>query len=446
MESRILDGLAIGVFTVDPDYRITFFNVEAARLTGFTRAEALGKYCYEIFRSNICMDGCAIKSALSSGHTVYKKRATILSRKNQEIPIELTAAVLRDDAGEMIGAVESFADDRVRSCLEKNIKKTYSFGDIIGRSVPMRRIYDILPALAQADVNVLVLGETGTGKDLVARAIHNKSRRSKNPFIKVNCPALPESLLESELFGYKRGAFTDAKCDKPGLFETAGGGTLFLDEIGDLPLLLQSKLLQVLEEREFRPLGATKSVRVDVRLIASTNQDLEAMIARGEFRKDLFFRLQVGGVHLPPLRERMEDLPLLLDHFSLQIEAAIGRAVPTADAEVLRLLMLHEYPGNVRELRHIIEHAALLASDGVIRVKDLPHYLLANQAPAQANPIPKGDFPLPESQDQAQRRLFLEVLTKTRWNKTQAAKLLGIGRTTLWRRIVQLGLDIDQSL
>lgn len=443
---QILECLAVGIFTVDKEFRITFFNAEAERLTGFKRQQALGKFCYEIFRSDVCLKGCAMHAAMQSCESVVRKRVTILDKHNREIPVEVTASVLRDADGQVIGSVESFVDDSARVQLEKEVLKSYNFADIKGRSEPMRRVFHALTPLAESQATILILGETGTGKDLVARAVHNTSPRREGPFVKVNCPALPENLLESELFGYKRGAFTDARGDKPGRFELAKGGSIFLDEIGDLPLSQQAKLLQVLEEQEFYALGATAPTRVDARCIASTNRDLETMVETGEFRRDLYYRLQVGVLHLPPLRERREDIPLLCEHFVQVGAATLGVLEPVFESETMRLLLAHDYPGNVRQLKNVIEHALLLQQQGRIQPHDLPQDFLQwgqsrrpSMAASEATASPETSGGRVRQDDLRER--ILAALEASHWNKQRAAQALGLSRTTLWRRMTELGLD-----
>jgi len=328
---QILDSVATGIFSVDMDWTIRFFNSEAEKITGFSKAEAMGRKCYEVFRADRCLKGCYMKEAIHRNVKVVKGRNKIINKGNREIPVDVTATVLRNEKGEVIGGVESFIDDSARVTLEKKIKKSYTFHDIIGKDEKIMELFDAVSVIAPTDVNVLILGETGSGKDLFARAIHNCSRRKESAFIKVNCPALPETLLESELFGYTRGAFTDAKQRKLGRFQLADRGTIFLDEIGDLPHDIQAKLFQVLDEQEFYPLGATEPVDVNVRIIASTNRNLATMVADGAFRKDLYYRLRVVELNIPPLRKRPEDIPFLIDHFLTKQAYLLGRqslAVP----------------------------------------------------------------------------------------------------------------------
>ncbi|NCC26377.1 MAG: PAS domain-containing protein, partial [Deltaproteobacteria bacterium] len=374
LHDSILEHVAVGIFTVNTDFRITSFNRQAEKLTGFTRDQAMGRRCYEIFRADACRRSCPLRRAMDSGRDLVKVRVSIIDRANREIPVEITAATLKDDAGRVIGGVESFVDDSERALLAKKLKASYGVGDIVGRSPAMVRIFESVQSLASSLVPVLIQGETGTGKGLLARAIHNVGSRAMGPFIKVNCAALPENLLESELFGYRKGAFTDARKDKPGMFELACGGTLFLDEIGEIPLSLQAKLLQAIEDREFFPLGATAPARVDVRMIASTNRDLESMVQNGEFRIDLYYRLRVAVLQLPPLRERSGDIPLLAERFLSEIRALGPRDGLDLHPAALRALMDHDFPGNVRELKNALEYAAVATDGQTLRPDDLPAY------------------------------------------------------------------------
>ncbi|HDR46378.1 MAG TPA: PAS domain-containing protein, partial [Geoalkalibacter subterraneus] len=288
--ATILDSVADGVFTVDPQMRITWFNRAAEEITGFSREEALGQSCCEIFRSNICFTHCPVREALAGGEDVVNRQVDILDRDNREIPISVSASVLRDAEGNPVGGVETFRDLSQIEALKREVEGRYTFQDMVSRDPRMRQLFDILPDVAASDATVLLQGESGTGKELFARALHDLSPRREGPLVVVNCGALPEPLLEAEIFGAKRGAYTGSVEDRAGRLEQAEGGTLFLDEIGDLPLALQVKLLRVLENREYQPLGARRPRRADVRFVAATHRDLEEMVADGTFRRDLFFR------------------------------------------------------------------------------------------------------------------------------------------------------------
>lgn len=433
---HVLDSVAMGIFAVDRDWCITLFNKEAEKITGFKQKEALGRKCYEIFRTDLCIKGCYLREALNTGKTIIKVRNRILTRKNEEVPVSITASVLRDEEGRIVGGVESFLDDTIRVTLEREIRESHTFENIVGKDDKVLQLLDVLATVAGTNIHILIRGETGTGKDLFARAIHNASPRKSNPFIKVNCAALPPHLLESELFGYRKGAFTDAKQDKAGRFQLAEKGTIFLDEIGDLSQDLQAKLLQVLDEKEFYPLGSTKPVRVDVRVIASTNRPLEKMVKEGSFREDLFYRLTVFVMDIPPLRERPADIPLLIEHFTAEQSRLLDKEVEGISAEFMRVLLDHSYPGNVRELKHIIEHAVLLYRGGLLDKNVLPSYLFSKRA--AASPSESTSFSgdgMKESLSLTERNELLNALRNHGWNRLKAAEALRINRTTLWRKM-----------
>jgi PAS domain S-box-containing protein len=440
-DHNILDSLALGVFTVDMEWRVSFFNKEAERITGFTRKAALGRRCYEIFRTDACYRDCYLQKAIATGRSGVKARVTILNRHNKEVPVEITASVMRGDSGEIIGGVESFLDDSPRVKLEKQLRQSYTFEDLVGRDEKITELYDILPVIARSDASILLTGETGTGKDLLARAIHNVSSRGKGPFIKVNCAALPDNLLESELFGYTKGAFTDAKENKPGRFHLAENGTIFLDEIGDLSRNLQAKLLQVLDEKRFYPLGSTKLIKVDVRVISSTNRDLQEMMTKARFREDLFYRLKVVEMTLPPLRERVSDIPLLIDHFITEQAASSGKQIESVSSEAMQVLLDHDYPGNVRELRNIIEYAAILCTGYEISKEVLPKYLLDETMTSHSAEDSGPSHPPTDPLAVKEKEALLEVLSSNGWNLQETAQILKIGRTTLWRKMKKHGLS-----
>ncbi len=430
----ILDSIADGVFTVDQQGRITSFNKAAERITGFSREEAVGQYCHEIFRSNTCFEACPLKHTAETAETIVNLEVNILNRDNKEIPISISTAVVRDDSGNAVGAVETFRDLSLIKELHKEISRQYSFQDILGRSKAMLDLFQILPDISQSNATVLIEGESGTGKELFAAAIHNLSSREKQALIKVNCAALPETLLESELFGYKKGAFTDAKRDKPGRFRQAHGGTIFLDEIGDMSKGTQVKLLRVLEQKEYEPLGSTTTEKVDVRIIAATNRDLMEMMHRREFREDLFFRLNVIRLSIPPLRERREDIPLLLDHFIERINLKQSKQIKKLSRSALKILLNYNFPGNVRELENIIEHAIILTKGIEIQPRNLPSYLSSKQIepPVRTKISEEQDLAVLEK---VERDLIASALERNGGNTAAAAKELGIHRTTLWRKM-----------
>jgi PAS domain S-box-containing protein len=424
----ILDSINEGVFTVDPAWRITAFNRAAERITGVPRQEAVGRPCCEVFRASICEHACALKRTLATGKPVINATANIVSAAGERIPIRISTALLRDENGSVIGGVETFQDLSRVEQLRKELESRYSFEDIVGRSPVMKRLFEILPDIAQSSSTVLIEGASGTGKELFARAIHNLSPRKKKRFVAVNCAALPDTLLESELFGYKAGAFTDARRDKPGRFALADGGTIFLDEIGDVSPAMQVRLLRVLQERTIEPLGAVEPVKVDVRVVAATNKDLAELVRQGRFREDLFYRIRVVHLTLPPLRERREDIPLLVDRIVAKLNRLQGKDIAGVSEEVMARLMEYDYPGNVRELENIIEQAFVLCRGGRIELHHLPPEL----RPAAARPDgPSG----PMSLRSMERCLIEAALQRHGGNQARAARELGIDPSTLYRKL-----------
>jgi PAS domain S-box-containing protein len=433
----ILESIAEGVFTTGADSRITSFNRAAEGITGFSRREAIGHFCFDIFRASLCQTECGLKKSLHTGKPVTNLCAEILTKDGKEIPISISTSALRDKKGRLLGAVETFRDLSALEALKKELSKQYSFSDIVSKNHRILDLFQILPDIAESESTVLIQGPTGSGKELFARAIHNLSRRQGKPYIKVSCAALPETLLESELFGYVKGAFTDARRDKPGRFALAKGGTIFLDEIGDLPPSLQVKLLRVLQEKEYEPLGATVTVKADVRVVAATHQDLSEMVKHGQFREDLYYRLNVVKISLPPLTERREDIPLLVEHFIRQFNLSRGKEISGVTEEVMQLLMNYDYPGNVRELQNIIEHSFVLCKGGLIQLNHLPREMLMARALSQA----EGPKSRHKSVEEAEAALIQEVLERHGGSRQRAAQELGYGRVTLWRKMKRLGLQ-----
>ena len=358
-----------------------------------------------------------------------------MDRRNKEVPVDITASILRNASGKMIGGVESFLDATSNVLLEKKLKQSYTFQDIVGKDERIIRLFDTLPVVARSNASILITGETGTGKDLIAMAIHNMSDRRKGPFIKVNCAALPDNLLESELFGYEKGAFTDAKTDKPGRFQLAEKGAIFLDEIGDLPQGLQAKLLQVLDENRFFPLGATRPIKVDVRVISSTNRNIKDMMTKGAFRKDLFYRLKVVEIEIPPLRNRRSDIPLLIEHFLSELAATSEKQIDNIHPEAMRVLLGHTFPGNVRELKNIVEYASILCAGSCITPDTLPPYLFEQKEPMSQAPENGTDRFISDVLSIKEREAIMEILESNAWNLQKTARDLGISRTTLWRKM-----------
>ncbi len=460
----ILDSITDGVFTVDPDWNITSFNRAAEQITGVSREQAVGQKCFDVFRADICQTACALRQTIATGEPLIDHRATIIDGDGERIPVSISTAVLRNDQGVITGGVETFRDLSAIETLREEIRGSYRLGEIISKSREIQRIFRILPDVAASESTVLIEGPSGSGKELFARAIHDLSGRGKQKYVVVNCGALPATLLESELFGYRRGAFTDAKRDKPGRFALAEGGTILLDEIGELPRALQVKLLRVLQEREYEPLGATEPVKADVRIIASTNRDLAKAVAAGEFRDDLYYRINVVRLTLPPLARRREDIPLLIDHFIARMNARMGKSIEGVADDALELLMRHSYPGNIRELENVIEHAMILCHGRWVTKEHLPDELIVavrgrgGDRDEPAGPS-RAALPTPEGLEKdthgavpteraagnalarAEAAAIIETLERHGGNRRRAAAELGIHPTTLWRRMKKLGLE-----
>lgn len=428
--ATILDSVADGVFTVDSSMHITWFNRSAEQITGFTQQEALGRPCCEIFRSSICFSACPVREAMASGKSVENREIDILNRNNREIPISVSASVLLDAAGQPTGGVETFRDLSRLRALQQEVSDKYTFHDLVSRNPAMRKLFDILPDVAASDVTTLLQGDSGTGKELFAHALHDLSPRRDKPLVTINCGALPEQLLEAEIFGARKGAYTGSVEDRPGRLAQAEGGTLFLDEIGDLPLALQVKLLRVLENREYQPLGAKGPRRADVRFVAATHRRLGEMVTAGTFRQDLYFRLNVVQLAIPPLKERPEDIPLLLDMALDRFNKHYGKQIRGFDPEALNLLLDHPYPGNVRELLNIVERAAILCRSQQITVDLLPADLSLH---ASANNRPVNGRPKVDQ--------LHEMLIRHAGNRSALARKLGVNRTTLWRWLKDGGLS-----
>jgi len=432
----ILESISDGVFTVDSEWRITSFNRAAEEITGISRREALGKYCSEVLHSSMCEAECALRKTLKTGKPIIGKSCYIIDSEGNRIPISISTAVLKDANGRIIGGAETFRDLSEIEELRQELQGRFHVGDFISRSPLMQKVFEVLPAIAGSPSTVLILGETGTGKELMARTIHSLSPRSKGPFVAVNCGALPDTLLESELFGYRAGAFTGAVKDKPGRFAMAQGGTLFLDEISEVSPALQVRLLRVLQERQYEPLGATRSEKADVRVLAATNKDLSELVRQSKFREDLYYRINVVRVELPPLRNRKEDIPLLADHFISRFNRIQQRTVKGVSAEALSLLMAHDWPGNIRELENCIERAFILCADGPIGIHHLPEELTRHFRSKTSQVSMRSAKEVLEAQS------IRDALERNKQNRLAAARELGIHKSTLFRKIEKLGIQL----
>ncbi len=437
----ILESISDGVFTVDSDWRIMSFNRAAEEITGIPREEAVGRHCSEVFRASMCETDCALRRTTETGSPIINKSAFIIDAEGRRIPISVSTARLRDEKGNIVGGVETFRDLSLVEELRKELECRFQIGDLISRSASMRRIFDVLPQVAASDSTVLIQGETGTGKELLARAIHSLSPRKNKPFVAVNCGALPDTLLESELFGYKAGAFTGANKDKPGRFDLAERGTLFLDEIGEMSTALQVRLLRVLQEKTFEPLGGTKSVSADVRIVTATNRYLATQVENGNFRKDLFYRINVVRIDLPPLRKRKEDIPLLTEHFVARFNRLQDKFISGVSAEVLARLMVHDFPGNIRELENIIEYAFVLCSEGRIELGHLP----GDFTESGPNPPPANSDNIKDAVRSLEVQTILESLKRNHNNRIATARELGIHKSTLFRKMKSLGIPLPEK-
>jgi PAS domain S-box-containing protein len=431
----ILESISDGVFTVDSAWRVTSFNRAAEMVTGVSREDALGRRCSDVFRASMCENACALRHTMETGTPVVNRAAFIVNAQGRRIPISVSTALLRDDAGRVVGGAETFRDLSLIEELRTQIAGRFQVGNIVSRSPAMRRLLEMVPRVADSESTVLVRGETGTGKELVARAIHGLSPRREGAFVAINCGALPDTLLESELFGYKAGAFTGATRDKPGRFALARGGTLFLDEIGEVSPALQVRLLRVLQERQYEPLGGTQVETSDARIIAATNRDLSALVESGAFRVDLYYRVNVIQIDIPPLRERREDIPLLVQHFVSTFNALQGKRVTGVSPDVLAVLSAHAFPGNVRELQNMVERAFVLVSEGQIELPHLPRELV----PTAAVPLVRGR--LGDARRVLEEQAIRDAVARNGGNRLAAARELGVHKSTLFRKTRLLGLE-----
>jgi len=432
----ILDSIADGVFTIDLDFNITYFNQAAEKITGVTRGQAIGQKCFDVFRANICQTACVLHATMQTGEQKINVPINLLNSQGDRVSASVSTSALTDEDGQTIGGVEIFRDLTTEEMLRKNINAQYRFEDIISKNYDIQRIFDILPDIATSGSTILLEGPSGSGKELFAKAIHNVSGQP-GKFVAVNCAALPDTLLESELFGYKKGAFSEAKQDKPGRFERAAGGTLFLDEIGDISTALQVKLLRVLQEREYEPLGGTVTLKTDARIITSTNRKLSERVARGSFREDLYYRLNVIKIELPALAQRREDIPLLIDHFIQKFNALKGKEIKGISDQALNILMRYNFPGNIRELENIIEYAFVLCHEDLIRAEHLSRDIQIESVQDNTDTYRS----VPAHLDQAEKEAIMAALARHRGHRGDTAKFLNIDKSTLWRKMKKYGIE-----
>jgi sigma-54 dependent transcriptional regulator, acetoin dehydrogenase operon transcriptional activator AcoR len=427
----ILDSLQEGVFTVDMNWRITSFNRAAEIITGIPRPQAIGRPCFEVFRADVCETGCMLRRTIETRSPLSNMPVHIFRADKKRIPINVSTAILRNAEGRVVGGVETFQDISAIQALQKALRQQHSFEDIVSKNCRMLKIFNLLPQVAESASTVLIEGASGTGKELIARALHNHSPHRGGPFVAVNCGALPDTLIEAELFGYTAGAFTDARRDKPGRFALAQNGTIFLDELGDISSAVQVRLLRVLQQKVYEPLGSGKPVQTNARVIAATHRRLEDLVKAEKFREDLYFRINVFRILLPPLSERREDIPLLADHFVERFNHQKGRNVTGLSREAMSALMLHSWPGNVRELENAIEHAFVLCRGDLIGLEDLPEHLHLPDHTA----APDGK----RLQD-SEKAAILLALRRNNGRKLATARELGIDKNTLRRKMIRLGI------
>jgi PAS domain S-box-containing protein len=426
---EVMEQFPQGVFVVNTRWQLSYFNQAAQEITGFSRNEAIGKFCWEIFRSNLCHKRCPMRISMSTGQAMRDQEVEIVSKSGQKKLILVNTGQIKKPGHMVLGGVETFTD-MIGLQYPASQQPAEGLSDIVGVSPQMQEIIHILPTIAASDSNVLILGETGTGKELIARAIHLLSPRRQGPFQVVNCSAFPETLLESELFGHERGAFTGAVSSKAGKFELARGGVLFLDEIGDLRSDLQVKLLRVLEDKSFERVGGNRKISLEARIVAASNVDLHEAMREGKFRDDLYYRLFTVPIHLPPLREKREDIPILVKHFLEKLNRKFNKKVKGVDPKVMRLFCRHPWPGNVRELQHVLEYCFVFTKGPFISERHLPK--LESAWAGRELELPVG---VASPLETLERETIIKALERTYGCKQEAARLLKISRSKLWRKM-----------
>ncbi len=446
---EIMNTMNDGLVIIDPNGIIRMVNSALERLTGYPRAELIGQSC-SIFNCDVCeaarTKGRGKWCLLFDLGSTNMKRCLIARKDGCYISVFKKASVLKDERGAVLGAVETLTDiseidkrDQKIEELSRLIDTDLGFHGLIGKSPVMQKAFMIIEKAAQSDAPVIIYGDSGTGKELVARAIHELGRRKEGPYIQLNCAALNESLLESELFGHVKGAFTGAYRHRQGRFEAAHGGDIFLDEIGDVPLSTQVKLLRILETKQFERVGDHRPMFADVRIIAATNRDLPLLVSEKRFREDFFFRINVIPIHLPPLRAHMEDIPLLAGSFIRQLRSKSGKDIRGVSHEAMNLFMNYHWPGNVRELKSSLEYAFVIAEEGLIELEQLPaHIGVASSDVCRPQSLPEDGS--------EEKKDLLEALRAARGNQSQAARILGISRVTVWNRMRKHGIDLKKTV
>jgi PAS domain S-box-containing protein len=440
----ILDSIADGLFTVDCDFHITSFNRAAEKITGISVKKAIGSPCRKVFKAEICEKNCMLLHSIRTGEPVINCEISITDAKGMQVPVSISTAIIKDDDGKVVGGVETFRDLTAEKAIRAELTRQYTVRNIVTKNTKMHSLLRLLETVAETEATVLLEGESGTGKGLFAEAIHGQSARRKNKMITVDCGSLPQSLLESELFGYKAGAFTDAKKDKPGRIALAEGGTLFLDEIGNMPLALQSKLLRVIQDRIYEPLGSVRPEAANLRIIAATNQSLENLVTSGNFRTDLYYRIKVMRMVLPTLQERREDIPLLAEHFIKKFSVINSRNIVGIEPDAILRLMEHDWPGNVRELENVIEYATVVCKTNRITAEDLPEDLKPERETRIR--LEAVENHSPENRLLELEKIYIcDLFKKHQYNRKAVASDLGIHPSTLWRKIKRLGIAFPNS-
>ena len=425
-----------GIFSINKNWEITSFNKKAIDLTGYALNEVIGKKCWEIFKTKNCHNGCHMVSTIKSAEANSTVELFITNKDNKKIPVRVSTSPIYDSDNVQIGAIETMQDMSELFNLTSHIEKQFKFNSLVGKSKTMKQAYNLIESVIGNDSTVLISGESGTGKDIIARSIHLNSDRKAQPFLIINCNALPDALIESELFGHEKGAFEGAYISKPGKFELAKNGTIFLDEIDELSFSLQVKLLSVLEHRAFERIGGIETLNLKARIIAATSKNLEEEVKAGRFREDFFYRISIININLPPLRNRLEDLPSFVNYFLENLSSKLKREPKNISTSVFRILRNYNWPGNIRELENVLEHAFVISNGSIIEPEHLPERLwsLLNK------PASKREDDEEYTLKSAEKLIIIKNLRKFKGHRGKTAKALGIDRTSLWRKMKKYNL------